>query len=77
GYVVECTTTAGFGTGASIGEGQKLTLDSDVVVYVQDGAKFKVGNLRDITRKEGVEITFYDVYDKDGVYDIVLIKDTP
>jgi hypothetical protein len=80
GNVVEYTHNATDGaltvSGREVTRSAILTLDSDVVVYVQDGSKskFKVGNLRDITRKEGVDIEFYDVFDDDGVYDIVLIK---
>jgi hypothetical protein len=51
------------------------TLDSDIVVYIQDGSKFKVGSTRDIIRSTNVTIEFYDVYDDDRVYDVVLIKD--
>jgi len=80
GNVVEYTHNATDGaltvSGSAVTGSAILTLDSDVVVYVQDGSKskFKVGNLRDITRKEGVDIEFYDVFDDDDVYDIVLIK---
>jgi len=63
-------------SGSVVKDGDEVsTLDSDIVVYIQDGSKFKVGSTRDIIRSTNVTIEFYDVYDDDSVYDVVLVKD--
>lgn len=52
-----------------------LTIDSDVVIYrMDDNGDWNKGSKSDLRNLSvGDKVTFYDVFDNDGVYDIVII----
>lgn len=69
------TETTSDGKALATEEIDDLTIDSDVVIYVmnEDG-DWNRGSRSDLRNlKEGDEVSFYDVADNDGVYDIVII----
>ncbi len=53
----------------------KVTLDSDVIVYYSDDGDFTVGSVSDLRNVVGKTVLFFDVVDEDGIYDIVLISE--
>ena len=69
------TETTSDGKALATEEIDDLTIDSDVIIYVmnEDG-DWNRGSRSDLRNlKEGDEVSFYDVADNDGVYDIVII----
>lgn len=57
---------------------KSVTLDSDADVYVWDAidAEWQIGSTSDLRNmKDKYTVEFYDVFDEDGIYDIVLITE--
>ncbi|WP_165445134.1 hypothetical protein, partial [Bacilliculturomica massiliensis] len=56
-----------------------LTIDRDAIVYVYDRVddEWQIGNTSDLRSLSATTtITFYDVIDEDGIYDIILIDES-
>lgn len=77
GRVFEIVTTSGITDSSSnlSNAGDRITLDSDALVYYSDGGDFEVGSLSDLRDLAGKTILFFDVVDEDGVFDMVLISE--
>ena len=66
--------------GALLANGDRITLDKSVVVYTYDRVdeEWQIGSKSDLNDlRKGDWAKFYDVDDEDGVYDIVLIYQSP
>jgi hypothetical protein len=74
---ITATNVSGANGWATFGSGEEITLDSDAIIYkVNSDGDWVKGSISDLklTSNNTKVVSFFDVFDKDKVADIVLIK---